>query len=67
MESARLTLCAGYLPHTAPFHPIEEVGRETISEKRAQSRNLPIYRYAPELNHIVSHTPSRCPSGLSRK
>ena len=21
LESARLTLCAGYLPHTAPFHP----------------------------------------------
>ncbi len=56
LENARLTLCAGYLPHTAPFHPIEEVGRKTISENRAQSRNLPIYRYASRAgSHRFSH------------
>ena len=45
LESARLTLCAGYVPENSLLHPIHVLGRTTISEGEARLQRLPIYRY----------------------
>ena len=45
LESARMTLCAGYTPLSSPAHSIQTLGRPILSEEEAQRRGLPIYRY----------------------
>lgn len=45
LESARMTLCAGYTPLSSPAHSIQTLGRPVLSEEEAQRRGLPIYRY----------------------
>ena len=47
LESARMTLCAGYMPLNSAYHPIRSLGRRTLSEREARRRHLPIYRYYP--------------------
>ena len=45
LESARLTLCAGYTPAVSAFHPIGAVSRRVVSPEEALARGLPVYRY----------------------
>ena len=45
LESARMTLCAGYQPANSSVHRIQSVGRRTISLSEARKRNLPVYWY----------------------
>jgi len=45
LESARMTLCAGYTPRSSPAHSIQTLGRPVLSEEEAERRGLPIYRY----------------------
>lgn len=45
LESARMTLCAGYGPDNSGFHPIDVLGREVISEEEARARRVPIYPF----------------------
>ncbi|MFH1571391.1 MAG: hypothetical protein ABIL09_25600, partial [Gemmatimonadota bacterium] len=45
LESARMTLCAGYRPPHSAYHPIRSVGRPTITEVEAERRGWPVYRY----------------------
>ena len=45
LDSARLTLCAGYTPAVSAFHPIGEVSRRTLSPEEALAQGLPVYRY----------------------
>ena len=45
LESARLTLCAGYVPENSLLHPIHVLGRKTISEGEALRLKVPVYRY----------------------
>jgi hypothetical protein len=45
LESARMTLCAGYTPLSSPAHSIQSLGRPVLSEEEAQRRGLLIYRY----------------------
>lgn len=46
LESARMTLCAGYGPNNSGFHPIDVLGREVISEEEAKARRVPIYPFS---------------------
>ena len=45
LESARMTLCAGYDPASSVLHPIHSLGREVIGEREAAARNVPVYPY----------------------
>ncbi len=45
LESARMTLCAGYQPVNSSVHRIQSVGRRTISLSEVRRRNLPVYWY----------------------
>ena len=45
LESARMTLCGGYMPQNAVMHPVDGVGRRTISLAEVQRRKLPVYWY----------------------
>lgn len=45
LESARMTLCAGYQPANSSVHRIQTVGRRTISLAEVRRRNLPVYWY----------------------
>jgi hypothetical protein len=54
LESARMTLCAGYGPLNSGFHPLDVLEREVISEKEAKARKVPIY---PFLHRHQKHKP----------
>ena len=43
LESARMTLCAGYQPVNAAVHRIQSVGRKAISLSEVKRRKLPVY------------------------
>ncbi len=45
LESARMTLCAGYQPVNSSVHRIQSVGCRTISLPEVHRRNLPVYWY----------------------
>ena len=45
LESARMTLCAGYDPASSFLHPIQTLGREVIGEKEAAARKVTVYPY----------------------
>lgn len=45
LESARMTLCGGYMPFNSAHHPIRILNRPMLSEREARKRGLPIYWY----------------------
>ena len=45
LESARMTLCAGYAPESTPHHQIAALGRRIIGRDEAVRQQLPIYAY----------------------
>ena len=58
LESARLTLCAGYVPENSLLHPIHVLGRKTISEGEALLRQLPVYRYSESTWQSTAQRPT---------
>jgi len=43
LEAARQTLCAGYTPDSAPWHPLDCLGRRRLSAAAARQQGLPVY------------------------
>ena len=43
LEAARMTLCAGYTPDSAPWHPLNSLGRRALTAAEAGRRGLPVY------------------------
>jgi len=46
LEAARMTLCAGYTPDSAPWHPLASLKRKVVSAEEAARRGLPVYWFA---------------------
>ncbi|MFH1572200.1 MAG: hypothetical protein ABIL09_29690 [Gemmatimonadota bacterium] len=43
LEAARMTLCAGYTPDSAPWHPLGTLRRRVLSAEEAERRGLAVY------------------------